>query len=244
MLLIGVDDTDNRYTRGTGHRARLLAGVLAARGCGRVRGITRHQLLVDDAIPYTSHNSSACIALEDAAERSEVIRCAREFLLRESAVGSDAGLCVTDPDGAGILFGIGARAKVEVMRRDPVIEAARQAGAHLEGLTGDHGGIIGAAAAVGLHAGGEDGRYLWLPVLRDMAGTTVRAGELMDRTGLDAIRSLDGAVIEDGGEWIELGDWPRAIRNGGKAVLLVEKKDGIDGGWRTAPREIIKSLHP
>lgn len=244
MLLIGIDDTDNHYSHGTGHRARHLVRVLNDGGFGRVRGVTRHQLLVDPAIPYTSHNSSACIALESAAERNDVIRYAREFLLREAAVGSDAGLCVTDLDGAGSLFGIGARAKVEVMRRDPVIDAARQAGAHLEGLTGDHGGIIGAAAAVGLHAGGEDGRYLWLPVLRDMAGTTIRVSELMDRTGLDAIRTLDGAVIGNFSERIELGNWPRAIRSGGKAILLVEKGDGVNGEWRTASRETIKSLHP
>jgi hypothetical protein len=242
MLFIGIDDTDNHYSRGTGHRARMLAACLA--GFGRVRGITRHQLLVDDAIPYTSHNSAACLALENAAAPAAVVRRCREFLLRESAVGSDAGLCVVAGERAGDLHGVGTRAKSEILQREAVQDAALDAGAHLEGLTGDRGGIIGAAAAVGLHAGGEDGRYLWLPAIRDMAGTTVSVRQLLDRTGLDGVRTLDGGVLADEAERIELGEWPRAIRAGGKAILLVEKRNDIDGSWQVARREIIKSVHP
>lgn len=60
-LLIGIDDTDNPYTPGTGRRARALLHELQAAGLGSPAGATRHQLLVDDRIPYTSHNSSACL---------------------------------------------------------------------------------------------------------------------------------------------------------------------------------------
>ena len=66
--LIGIDDTDNLESRGTGFRARQLGGRLAEAGLGKVRGITRHQLFVHPSIPYTSHNSSACldVDLDDA----------------------------------------------------------------------------------------------------------------------------------------------------------------------------------
>lgn len=65
-LLVGIDDTDNAYTPGTGRRARALLRELAAAGLGAPAGATRHQLLVDDRIPYTSHNSSACLAWRSA----------------------------------------------------------------------------------------------------------------------------------------------------------------------------------
>ena len=65
--LIGVDDTDNLESRGTGHRVRQLANCLAQQELAQPLGITRHQLLVDPRIPYTSHNSSACL-LVDANE--------------------------------------------------------------------------------------------------------------------------------------------------------------------------------
>ena len=65
-LLIGIDDTDNLETRGTGFRARQLASGLQASALATTHGITRHQLLVDPRIPYTSHNSSACLRVTPA----------------------------------------------------------------------------------------------------------------------------------------------------------------------------------
>ena len=61
-ILIGIDDTDDSESTGTGCLAQRLVGVLGEAGLGSAVGITRHQLLIDPRIPYTSHNSSACIA--------------------------------------------------------------------------------------------------------------------------------------------------------------------------------------
>ncbi len=92
---IGIDDTDNLESRGTGHRARQLGAMLQDAGIARLLSITRHQLLVHQDIPYTSHNSSACLLMDcDAAKESELKTFCREFLLSESAPGSDAGLCI------------------------------------------------------------------------------------------------------------------------------------------------------
>ena len=89
--LLGIDDTDNLESRGTGHRARQMADWLAENKLAQPQGITRHQLLVDPRIPYTSHNSSACLSVE-TKNPDDVWEASREFLLRESAQGSDAGL--------------------------------------------------------------------------------------------------------------------------------------------------------
>jgi hypothetical protein len=40
--------------------------------------------------------------------------------------------------------GLGHRAKEVVMNLDEAVAVSRRAGLHLEGLTGDHGGMIGA----------------------------------------------------------------------------------------------------
>ena len=61
--LLAIDDTDNLTSRGTGFLARQLALRMAEAGIAEVKAITRHQLLVDPRIPYTSHNSSACLVL-------------------------------------------------------------------------------------------------------------------------------------------------------------------------------------
>src|SRR5207248_117992 len=63
-LLMGVDDTDVVGRKpGTGRLARELGARLEAQGHARLVGVVRQQLLVDPRIPYTSHNSPACLLL-------------------------------------------------------------------------------------------------------------------------------------------------------------------------------------
>jgi len=57
MVLIGMDDTDNLESRGTGSLARQVAAALAADYT--LLGVTRHQLLKDPRVPCTKNNSSA-----------------------------------------------------------------------------------------------------------------------------------------------------------------------------------------
>ncbi|KPK74876.1 MAG: hypothetical protein AMJ79_12975, partial [Phycisphaerae bacterium SM23_30] len=57
-ILIGIDDTDNAASRGTGFLARQLFRQCQNRQL-RPLGVTRHQFLIDPRIPYTSHNSGA-----------------------------------------------------------------------------------------------------------------------------------------------------------------------------------------
>jgi hypothetical protein len=113
--LIGIDDTDNLESRGTGHCVRQLADWLTENHLAEPQGITRHQLLVDPRIPYTSHNSSACISIE-TENVNDVWDASCEFLLRESAAGSDVGLCIAEWDAViEEVQSFGRRAKLEVL---------------------------------------------------------------------------------------------------------------------------------
>lgn len=240
--LIGIDDTDNLESRGTGHRARMLGLGLQQAGLGRLAAITRHQLLVHPAIRYTSHNSSACL-LVDAANgcAASLADFCRVFLLAESAAGSDAGLCLAAWDAVDeAVQAFGALAKREVVTAAAATELGGRAGFILEGLTGDGGGVIGALAGVGLRAAGEDGRFLWLPGLRETTGIHPAAA-LPGLTGVEACQALDGAEIAPT-DTVDVGTWCRPILRGGRAVLLVEPQDGQPGAWRVAAKEAIKEL--
>lgn len=243
-LLIGIDDTDNLNSRGTGYRARCLGARLSDQGMGQVNGISRHQLLVDDAIPYTSHNSSACLRLElsSGTQQPDVIACCREFLSTESAPGSDAGLCVTPLVRTGeSLQAFGKRAQREVLNRHEAEELAQRENIYLEGLTGDHGGMIGALAAVGLRAWGADGRFVWVRGIRERADKLFSIADLLAETGVDRVMTLAGNVITDGTQILNLGPWPRPIARDGMAVLLVEENhDDKSSQWRVVDRTVIK----
>ena len=240
-ILIGIDDTDNLESRGTGHRARQLGELLTANGMPAV-GITRHQLLVDPRIPYTSHNSSACIEVNCSPERQdELVGLCREFLLRESAPGSDAGLCVARRDQAGAdVMAYGRRAKVEVLVAGDAEALARARAIHLEGLTGTRIGVIGALAGVGLRAGGDDGRYLWLPGLRELRGV-VGAAALAGELGLDGIETEAGQAARPD-DRIHVGDWARPLPRAGRIVLLIEAAEGEDYDWKVIPKSRTKEL--
>ncbi len=243
-LYVGIDDTDNLDSRGTGHRARQLAAEIDATGIGAVRGVTRHQLLVDPAIPYTSHNSAACLAVDAAAGGLRPLAdLCRVFLLRESAPGSDAGLCVADDGQARAAADYGRAAQTRVLTQDDARAQAAGTGALLEGLTGTRGGIIGALAGVALHVAGEDGRYLWLRGIRDVAHLRLPLAEVRRRTDIDVLARVDGRPVEDPDAPVDLGPWPRPVRIGGQAVLLVEE-DPEAGGWRVLAKERVKKLRP
>lgn len=248
-LLIGIDDTDNAYTPGTGRRARALLHDLAAAGLGSPAGATRHQLLVDDRIPYTSHNSSACLAWRSAggdphAVRSAVIELAGRFLERVCPPDADPGLAVVVPgdlDDAAPLIEFGRRAKREVLHPSEARELAPALGVHLSGHGGTREGMTGALAAIGLHLSGNDGLFITLPGIR----------KLPHHATLDTVRSLTPIDLARDdlhrqptpGEVIELGDWVRPVLLDGLAVLLLEPPRPQDGGgrtWRTAPRAVVK----
>ena len=63
MLYIGLDDTDQIGTPGTGRLARALASRLAADF--PIAGVTRHQLLRHASIPFTANNSTNVILLNE-----------------------------------------------------------------------------------------------------------------------------------------------------------------------------------
>lgn len=241
-LLIGVDDTDDLASRGTGFRARAIGRLIAEHGIGTCGGISRHQLLFDPRIPYTSHNSSLCLDVAMHGGQFGALRaCCRDYLLANSARGSDAGLCVVawqDADAAIEEFGW--RAKREIVTQQDARELARTRKILLDGLTGDHGGIIGALAAAGLRKTDRDGRFVWRAGVRELSGV-VTAGNLLATTGIDEIRSLNGTTI-GAGDAINVEPWPRPVLIDGRAVLLVEPTEETDAayGWRLAPKSVIR----
>ena len=239
--LVGLDDTDNLESRGTGHRARQLGDLLERTGM-ELLGVTRHQLLVHPDIPYTSHNSAACIEVRaepDARER--LIGACRDFLREESAPGSDAGLCVVDADSvAADVIDFGRRAKGAIVQSADAEQIAGRHRIHLEPLTGTGLGVIGALAAVGLRTGGNDGRFLWLPGLREISGVH-RASDLRHLLRLDAIETESGAPVDDG-ERVSVGDWPRPLLRGGRKTFVVREESHADYGWSGLGKERLKQL--
>lgn len=241
-IYIGIDDTDNLDTRGTGFRARQLLERLSDAKLAQAIGVTRHQLLVDDRVPYTSHNSSACIAVEPTCDMEMLADACRQFLLEIAAEGSDVGLCLADQRQAGEVTAFGQMAKTTLVGQQDARDLAARHALILEGLTGDHQGVIGALSAVGLYADGNDGRYIWNRGLREHAEQTLSLAALREISNIDRVSLLEGDTLTDDEAIIDLGPWPRAVRIDNQSVLLVEEVNGTS--YKVLDKDAIKSVRP
>ena len=238
-VFLGIDDTDVLGQRpGTGRLARELASELEVNGFGCLVGVVRHQLLVDPRIPYTSHNSPACVILDlnegNNGSLAHLAEAAAAYVTHYAAVGSDPGICVAEaPRVAAAVQRFGYRASAEVVGKAEAYALAAEGDIHLEELGGTGAGIIGALAAVGLTADGNAGRLLeWAGGLRHL-GEQVSVRLLRER-GINVLSiSRNGEVVPLDAV-IATGDWLRPRWIGGRAVLLIEY---TDQGWRCFDRK-------
>jgi tRNA(Ile2) C34 agmatinyltransferase TiaS len=227
-VYLGFDDTDTTESSyGTGKLVRWFQDALPE-GC-RAQGVVRQQLLVCDDIPYTSHNSSACLIADipEAALLDGIIARAVEHLHRHAQDGSDPGLCVAFENGRSLapLIEFGHQCTCIVNTQQDALRAA--SGFHLSGHGGTNDGIIGAAAAVGLTASGWSGRFIDYGDLRrypDTAPIRMLRQENIEVVSVERdahVPAPDDVVITKG--WVR----PRLL--GHRAVLLVQPKES--GVW-------------
>ena len=80
--------------------------------------------------------------------------------------------------------------------------------------------MIGALAAIGLAASGDDGRYVQVGSIRDLEGLLPIADVLS--AGITSVKTLDSEPVTEG---LVLTDKLRPARRGGQAVLFVERQD-------------------
>ncbi len=225
-LFIGIDDTDAGDSIGTGALARELAVLLERDHGVRVLGITRHQLFVHPDIPYTSHNSSACIEVEGGSAAAVLRGACRALISYLFHPGADPGLCIARPDGirSPTVQAFSRRTKREVVRKDEAIGLAAASGAILEELGGTGLGVIGALAACGLRAGGDDGRFLALPGARQVTGE-MTVSELKGKVPIDLVVDENDRALE-GNCLIDTRGWVRPELRKGRVVLPVERQSG------------------
>ena len=224
--LLAIDDTDNAESIGTGRLARMLAAHLEEEDLILAPSVTRHQLLVHPDIPYTSHNSSACIEGAGRPEfAAKLLECARSFLLEHFHVGANPGLCVCRAEAVpDVLVELAMRAQCEVLSLEEFDAVAwnPDLGLWWGGETGQ--GRIGACAGVALRSTGEDGRFVGLRGIRDLAGI-VGVGEILGRSGVAAVETADGRALSSDVR-VDTRDWVRPSLRGGRPVLVVRQENG------------------
>jgi hypothetical protein len=224
-ILIGIDDTDNHKSRGTGRLARAVAHEIAQKY--PVYGVTRHQLYVHPDIPYTSHNSCAVIHINLPSNGvvKDIFEIARREMMLDFVEGSDPGLAAANLEQIKpSLVAFGKDAKQTVLTQDKARNMAKNLKIRLEGLGGTEDGVIGAMAGLGLASTLNDGRFLQIGKIRDLLG--LQPAEKLLKSGVEEIFTLDGRHITRGFIYNDPHKSVKPCPVNGKAVLFVEKNDG------------------
>ena len=226
MIFIGIDDTDTPDGPGTNQLARRLTARMPPGF--RVEVVLRHQLLFDPRIPYTSHNGSASLLVhaEPGRAPTELIAPVEEEMRAWFQEGSDPGLCIA-AEVPGAVREWGRRCQREIVTQGEARELAARHGLHLRGLGGTEGGVVGALAAVGLLARGDDGRVVHLagwPWPDELRGP--QPVDAIRARGVDSIlERATGAPVRAG--VVDVGKHLRPSWRGGRAVLFVERAGAL-----------------
>ena len=237
-ILIGIDDTDNLTSPGTGRLARDLCAELVRKGFKSL-GVTRHQFLFDRAIPYTSHNSGACIAVESDSG-IEAVEFAFDFIAFASAEGSDPGVCIAFSDDVPKeIFDFGREAQKKILPIEKSFKLAKNNGIKLHGLGGNCLGVIGALASVGLRAQGNDGRFIDMPGLRQLPRRV--DAQTYNKIGIEIQYKINSRQPEPNDTYDTL-DWARPSLINGKPVLIVEWSEK-ENAWTPVDRKKNKPSH-
>jgi len=168
---------------------------------------------------------------------------ASDFLSRESAEGSDPGLCIAVVERlpqTAALIEFGYRAKRSVIEMHEAYSLATEAGIHLSSHGGTGQGVIGALAGVGLRLGGNDGKMRGSLSLSATDGVaTVK--DILSHSEVDLVRTLEGVSLAPE-KRVRFVDKVKTVLMGGKFVLLVLPDDAntASAQWKTCTRKQLK----
>lgn len=161
-ILLCIDDTDDKTNKtSTGKIARYIVKNIMYNKYGETNEVTKHQLLLNNEVTYTTSNHSICIeadVIEDLY--MEVIKDAEDIIKENMSPESNPGICVIMADkvfNKDEILEFGIKAKSEKIETSEAFSLALRSGLYLKQHGGDGSGVIGALAGASLKLGGNDG---------------------------------------------------------------------------------------
>ena len=224
-FLLCIDDTDELGGEiSTGLLAEEIAAFIGS--FAHVSFVTRHQLLLDPRINYTSHNSCMCLeAMLTEEQKQSALNFAIELLERKCAPSAEPGIAAVfekDILNAQELINFGKSAKEIFLKPQQAFEEAASQNVFLKELKSGARGVIGALAGIGLRLSGNDGKIRGKFELKE-SNLSVR--ELLDLNFIEAVANENfKPLLPD--ERVKLIGALKPVFLDFKATLLVKKESG------------------
>ena len=224
-FLLCIDDTDELGGEiSTGLIAEEIAAF--AGSFAHVSFVTRHQLLLDPRINYTSHNSCMCFeAWLSESQKQRVLDFALQLLERKSAPSAEPGIAVVfEKDILNVqeLINFGKSAKEIFLSTERALETAHEQNVFLKELKSGARGVIGALAGIGLRLSGNDGKIRGKFELKE---SNLSVAELLGLNFIEAVADENFKPLSPD-ERVNLIGALKPVFLDFKATLLVKKEAG------------------
>lgn len=224
-FLLCIDDTDELGGEiSTGLLAEEIAAFIGS--FAPVSFVTRHQLLLDPRINYTSHNSCMCLeAMLDETQKEYALNFALDLLTVKCAPSAEPGIAVAfekDIVSAQELISFGKNAKEIFLSTERAFDTARKQNVFLKELKSGARGVIGALAGIGLRLSGNDGKIRGKFELKE---SNLSVAELLDLNFIEAVADENFKPLSPD-ERVNLIGALKPLFLDFKATLLVKKEAG------------------
>jgi hypothetical protein len=168
----------------------------------------------------------------EAGDAADLETAIEQLMLAWCPAGSDPGLCLVIGNVPAEVVDFGRRCQTELVTQADARELAKQHSIRLSGLGGTNDGVIGALAATGLMATGDDGRVIYLGKAAtdhfDISG--VYPVNSLQEFGVDEVRNLQSQELVTNGA-VALGKRLRPSYRQGKVVLFVSPATSPGTDW-------------
>jgi hypothetical protein len=224
-IYIGIDNTGNSESVGTGKFARIIAGELSKKYS--VYGVTRHQFYVHPDINFSLHNFCAVIHVDNGEGHvDDIFEFIKKVMHDNFNEGSNPGLAVAHEGNISpAVVAYGKDAKETVLTAERARNLAKNSCIKLEGFGETENGVIGAMAGIGLAFTGNDGRFLQIGQIRGLKGP--HHVQKLIGGGIDGIFTRDGRSIKKGVVFNEGNKPVKPCIVNGRVVLFVDEENGV-----------------
>ena len=219
---LGVDDTGHLDQSLTSKLIRnwLLSMKDASLICSE--GITRHQLFESEKISSSYKNRALALTFKSSLSIFEIEDQIVEFTRMNSSTKANPAVAILSRHSDSLhVLAFGRRCKNELLKISDSEQYASESNVLLRGIGGNRNGQIGALAAVGLRAGGNDGIFIHLDGLESLKGDQT-AGDIRNNSALQHIVDISSGEELDRDDMIKIDSYLRPQLVNGEPTQYVQ----------------------
>lgn len=206
---IGIDDTGYSDQHLTTKLMRNWLSQMVEQSLIHSEGITRHQLFESEKISSSYKNRSLAFTFNTSQSIFEIEDQLIDFIRTASSPHANPAIAILSRHSDSLhALAFGRRCKNELLKLSDSEQYASESNVLLRGLGGNRNGMIGALAAVGLRAGGDDGIFVYINGLEYLTGDQ-SAGDIRNNSALQHIVDISSGEELDRDDMIKIDSYLR-----------------------------------